>query len=457
MEREKLGSRLGFLLLSAGCAIGLGNVWKFPYMVGQGGGGAFVLFYILFLIVLGLPVMTMEFSIGRAAQKSPVKMYQELEQPGQKWHIHGWASMAGNYLLMMFYLTVAGWIVRYFVTYLVGGDVTAAADAGAVSAAFGAFYTDMEKQVIYTWIVVAVGFFICSFGIQKGVEKVTKYMMLLLFALMVLLAVHGVLLDKSGEGLAFYLKPDLSKINGNVLVGAMNQAFFTLSLGIGSMAIFGSYIGKKHTLMGESARVIALDTFAALMAGFIIFPSCFAYGVSPGAGPGLIFETLPNVFNHMAAGRFWGAIFFLFFSFAAMSTVIAVFENIIAMTMDAFGWSRKKSCVVNFLAFLVLTLPMALSSTVLVGFTPFGAGSGVLDLFDFIVSNNLLPLGSLCYVIYCTRKAGWGWDKFKAEANAGAGMKVGDWMKFYATWILPLIILVVYIIGMADMLPKIGT
>ncbi|MBQ7248173.1 MAG: sodium-dependent transporter [Lachnospiraceae bacterium] len=455
MAKNRLASRLGFLLLSAGCAIGLGNVWKFPWMVGQGGGAAFVLVYLVFLIILGLPVMTCEFAIGRAAQKSPVKMYQQLEKPGQKWHIHGYISMAANYALMAFYVVVAGWVLKYFVDFLSNnGAAQAGVDNAAVGEAFGATISNNTSMILYALIIVVVGVAVCAFDVSKVLEKTVKWMMLGLFVLMFVLAIHGIRLDLSskdaGAGLLFYLKPDFSKINISVVYGAMKQAFFTLSLGIGAMAIFGSYIGKDHSLMGESARVIGLDTLAAFMAGLIIFPACFAFGVTPDAGPSLIFVTLPQVFNSMALGRLWGTLFFLFFTFAALSTVFAVFENCIAMSMDAFGWGRRKSCGINLAFLFAISLPVVFGFTDWAAFQPLGEGTGVMDLLDFFVSTLALPIGSLIYVVYCTRKSGWGWDNFTAEANAGKGMKVKQWMFFYMKWILPVIIAVVLILGLLE-------
>ena len=449
MEREHLGSRLGFILLSAGCAIGIGNVWKFPYMVGQYGGGAFVLCYLFFLIILGMPVMTIEFALGRASQKSPVKLYQALEKPGHKWHLHGYIAMAGNYMLMMFYTTVAGWMLHYFV-YMAGGPFEGI-ETDAVAGVFGSMLSNPTGMVGFMIIVVVLGFGVCSIGLQKGLEKVTKFMMLALLAIMVVLAINSSLLEGGTEGLAFYLKPDFSRMAeigiGNVMQGAMTQAFFTLSLGIGAIAIFGSYIGKERALLGEAIHVGVLDTFVAIVSGLIIFPACFAYGVSPDSGPGLIFITLPNIFNHMSLGRFWGSLFFVFMFFAAFSTVLAVFENILSCCMDLFGWNRKKACAINLVLMIALSLPCALGFNVLSGIQPMGAGSTFLDLEDFIVSNLLLPIGSLIYVIFATSRYGWGWDNFVAEANQGKGLKVASWMRFYMTFILPLIILAIFLLG----------
>ncbi|WP_031472956.1 sodium-dependent transporter [Agathobaculum desmolans] len=452
MQRERLGSRLGFILLSAGCAIGVGNVWKFPWMVGQYGGGAFVLFYILFLIILGLPIMTMEFAVGRASQKSPVRAYQTLEKPGSKWHIHGYLAMIGNYLLMMFYTTVCGWMLHYF--YLTASGKFVGADTEQVGAVFGEMLSQPGVMAGWMVVVVVVGFAINSFGLQGGLERVTKVMMIALLAIMVLLAINSVLTEGAGEGLKFYLIPNLENMKEagiiNVIVGAMNQSFFTLSLGIGAMAIFGSYIGKGRALMGEAVSVAILDTFVAFTAGLIIFPACFAFGVSPDSGPNLIFVTLPNIFNHMPMGRLWGSLFFVFMAFAAFSTVLAVFENIMSCCMDLTGASRKKVALFNTVLVIVLSIPCVLGFNVLSGFTPFGPGSNVLDLEDFLVSNIWLPLGSLVYLLFCTTRYGWGWKNFKEEANEGGGLKVKDGIRFYVSYILPVIVLVIFVLGIKD-------
>ncbi|MBQ2736154.1 MAG: sodium-dependent transporter [Clostridia bacterium] len=452
MKREKLGSRLGFILLSAGCAIGVGNVWKFPYITGQYGGGAFVLIYLLFLVILGIPVLTMEFSLGRAAQKSPVKMYQELEPKGSKWHIHGKFAMVGNYILMMFYTSVAGWMLQY-VFYMITGKFEGKTST-EISAVFGEMTSQPWILMIFLAIVIALGFGVCALGVQKGIEKVSKWMMLALLVIMIVLAVRSVFLPGGGEGLKFYLIPDFGKMFAggakgffNVVVAAMNQAFFTLSLGIGSMAIFGSYLNKDRALMGEAINVTVLDTFVAITAGLIIFPACFAYDIEPGAGPPLIFETLPNVFANMTGGRIWGTLFFVFMSFAAFTTVIAVFENIISMCMDQFGWSRKKSCLVNAIAMFFLALPCLLGFNLISGFHPLGGTSNVLDLEDYIVSNILLPSGSLIMVLFCNYKFGWSFEKFQEEANTGKGAKVAGWMKYYFRYVLPIIIGVILVYG----------
>ena len=447
-NRERLGSRLGFILLSAGCAIGVGNVWKFPWMVGQYGGGAFVAIYLFFLLVLGVPVLTMEFAMGRAAQKSPVKLYQQLVPEKKAWHAHGVVAMLGNYILMMFYTTVAGWMVSYFVDSATGAYV--GKDATQIGEHFGAMLADPVRMGIFMAIVVVFGFFVCSMGLQNGLERVTKVMMLALIVLMVILAINSTVTG-SKEGLAFYLIPDVERMMSigmkEVIVGAMNQAFFTLSLGIGSMAIFGSYINKDRALMGEAVNVCVLDTCVALCAGLIIFPACFAYGVEVNAGPSLIFITLPNIFNNMPMGQLWGSLFFVFMSFAALSTVLAVFETILSCCQDMFGWSRKKACIINMILILVLSMPCVLGYNVWSDFRPI-MGKDVLDSEDFIVSNLLLPIGSLIYVLYCTTRYGWGWDKFVAEANQGKGLKVAQWMRPYCTFVLPVIVGVIIVAGL---------
>ena len=450
MNIEKLGSRLGFILLSAGCAIGIGNVWKFPYMVGENGGGIFVLIYLFFLAVLGIPILTMEFAIGRAAGKSPVLMYQQLEPKGTKWHIHGKVALAGNYILMMFYTSVSGWMLRYFVGMAKGDFV--GLDSKGVSDYFGKMLSDPLVMIIFMVAIVLVGFIVCSFGLQKGLEKITKFMMIALILIMIALAIRSFFMPGASEGLKFYLLPNVEKIKEvgilNVIVAAMNQSFFTLSLGMGCMAIFGSYIDKKRSLLGESVNIALLDTFVAFSSGLIIFPACFAYGVEVNAGPSLIFETIPNIFNNMPGGRFWGALFFVFMSFAALSTVLTVFEGIIASTMDLFGWSRKKACIINCVAMLVLSLPCALGFNVLSFIQPFGDGTTIMDVEDFIVSNLVLPLGSLVFVLFCTSKKGWGWKNYMAEVNEGKGLKVKNFMYGYMKFVLPVIILGVFAISM---------
>lgn len=449
-QREQLGSRLGFILLSAGCAIGIGNVWKFPYMVGQYGGGAFVLIYLFFLVILGIPVMTMEFAMGRAGQRSPARLYQQLEPKGSKWHLHGYVAMAGNYILMMFYTSVAGWMLDYFVR--TAGGQFVGADTDGVAAQFSQMLGDPLRMTLFMGIIVVLGFLVCSFSLQKGLERITKWMMVALLVIMVVLAINSVCTAGGSQGLRFYLVPDLARMKkvgiGNVVAGAMNQAFFTLSLGIGAMAIFGSYIGKERALMGESARVAALDTLVALCSGLIIFPACFAYGVQPDSGPSLIFITLPNIFNHMPLGRVWGSLFFVFMSFAAFSTVLGVFENIVSCTMDLSGWSRKKACLFNGILMLLLSMPCVLGFNLLSKFQPLGPGTGVLDLENFVVSNLLLPLGSLIFIFFCTSRYGWGWKNFTKEANAGKGLKVQRWMRGYMCYVLPVLVAVILVLGL---------
>ncbi len=452
MQRDRLGSRLGFILLSAGCAIGIGNVWKFPYMVGQYGGGAFVLLYIFFLAIFGIPVLTVEFSLGRASQKSPAKLYYELEPKGTKWHIHGYAALIGNYLLMMFYTTVSGWILTYFV-YSATGKFEGA-DQTAIAGIFDSLKQSPTEMMIYTGIVIVLGFLVCSIGVQKGLEKVTKVMMLALLGIMIVLAINSIITDKSGDGLKFYLIPNLETVKEvgiwNIIVGAMNQSFFTLSLGIGNMAIFGSYIGKERSLMGEAVNVAVLDTFVAFCSGLIIFPACFAFGVQPDSGPSLIFKTLPNIFNNLHLSRLWGSLFFVFLAFAALSTVFGVFENIICCVCEVFGVSRRKSCIINCLLMLVLSVPCILGFNVLSGITPLGAGSNIMDFEDFLVSNLLLPLGAAVYVLFCTTRYGWGWENFIKEAYAGTGLKLPTFVRKYMTFVLPLIVFAVFIVGLIN-------
>lgn len=451
-QRETLGSRMGFILLSAGCAIGIGNVWKFPYITGQYGGGAFVLIYLFFLIIMGAPIMTMEFAIGRASRKSPLLSCKVLEKPGQKWHFHGYMAMAGNYLLMMFYTSVTGWMLYYFIQSALGRFENA--DTAQVTAAFPEMTSNPSVMVIFMIITVILGFLVCSMGVQKGVERITKIMMIALFLLIVVLAVHSLTLENGIEGLKFYLLPDFERMAeigiGETIVAAMNQAFFTLSLGIGAMAIFGSYINKKHALFGESVRVCVLDTFVAIFSGLIIFPACSSFGVAADSGPNLIFITLPNIFNHMAGGRLWGSLFFIFMAFAAFSTIIAVFENIISCSMDLTGASRKKAALINIVIMILLSLPCALGFNVLSDIQPFGAGSTIMDLEDFLVSNIILPIGSLIYLLFCVSKRGWGWKNFTEEANTGTGLKISGKLRFYMTYILPVIILFMFLIGIKD-------
>ena len=451
-EREKLGSRLGFILISAGCAIGIGNVWKFPYMAGQGGGGAFVLFYLIFLLMLGLPIMTMEFAVGRASQKSPVKAYYALEKPGQKWHIHGYITLIGCYLLMMFYTTVSGWMLHYF--YLTVTGKFTGLDSETVSEQFNTMLSQPLVMGFWMVVVVIAGILVCSIGLQNGLEKVTKVMMISLLLIMIVLAVNSFFMDGAKEGLSFYLIPDFGRMKEigiiKTITGAMNQAFFTLSLGIGAMAIFGSYIGKERSLLGESLNIALLDTFVAITSGLIIFPACFTFNVDQTSGPGLIFITLPNIFNHIPMGRLWGSLFFVFMSFAAFSTILAVFENIISCGMELTGWSRKKSSFVNAIAIILLSIPCVLGYNLWSwdGFAVFGGA--VLDFEDFLVSNLFLPLGSLVYLLFCTSRYGWGWKNFTTEANTGKGLKMQNWMRGYITYILPLIVLFIFFFGLYD-------
>ncbi len=450
MKRESFKSRLGFILISAGCAIGIGNVWKFPYVAGQNGGGIFVLFYLFFLIAVGVPVLTMEFAVGRASGKSVVKGYEALEPKESKWHLHGYAALFGNYMLMMFYTTVAGWMISYFYRFLINDFK--GLDTKGVTDKFYHMLADPGSMTFWMVVIVVIGFLICSFGLQAGVEKISKPMMLGLLALIVVLAVNSILLKGGVDGLKFYLIPDWKKVEEvglfNVIIAAMNQAFFTLSLGIGAMEIFGSYMSKEHTLLGESLRIAALDTFVAIMSGLIIFPACFAYGINPGAGPELIFITLPNVFIQMPGGRIWGTFFFLFMTFAAFSTIIAVFENIIACCMDKWNISRKKSALINGVIILIASLPAVFGYNIWSSFQPRGAGSTVLDLEDFIVSNLLLPGGSLIFLLFCVTKWGWGFDKYLAETNTGTGVKFPKALRGYVTFVLPCIILVILVLGL---------
>ena len=449
MQREKFGSRLGFILISAGCAIGLGNVWRFPYITGKYGGAAFVLIYLVFLVLLGLPIMVMEFAVGRASQASVAMSFDRLEPLGTKWHWYKWFGMAGNYLLMMFYTTIGGWILLY-VFKMAGGEFEGK-NADEIAGVFGNLMEKPGLMTICMIVVVAVCFGIVCMGLQKGVEKITKKMMILLLALMVILAIRSATLPGAGEGIRFYLLPDFKKAAESgmkeVIFAAMGQSFFTLSLGIGAIAIFGSYIDKKRRLTGEAVCVTVLDTCVALIAGMIIFPASFAFGIQPDSGPSLIFITLPNIFNSMSGGRIWGTLFFLCMLFAAASTIIAVFENIIAFAMDLTNCSRAKAVVVNLIAIVILSLPCVLGFNVLSGFQPLGAGSNVLDLEDFLVSNNLLPLGSLIYLLFCTSRYGWGWKNFLKEADTGEGLKFPKWAKFYVSYILPLIVLFIFVQG----------
>lgn len=448
-NRERFSSRLGFILISAGCAVGLGNVWRFPYITGQYGGAAFVLVYLIFLVLLGLPIMVMEFSVGRASQKSAARSFHVLEPADTKWHLQGYACMAGNYLLMMFYTTVGGWMAAYIFKTLTGEFK--GLDSDGVAAVFNDMLARPGYMTFWMVLVVLLSFFICSLGLQKGVERITKAMMSCLFLILLILRIRSVTLPGASEGLRFYLIPDFTRFTengvGNTIFAAMGQAFFTLSLGIGAMAIFGSYIGKDHTLTGETINICLLDTLVAFLAGLIIFPSCFAFGVDPGQGPGLVFITLPNIFNQMVGGRIFGVLFFVFMTFAAQSTIIAVFENIISFSIDLFGTSRKKTVLINGIAIILLSLPCVFGFNIWSGFQPMGAGSTIQDLEDFIVSNNLLPLGSMVYLLFCTSRYGWGWKNFLAEADTGKGVKFPAWARVYVSYILPLIVLFIFIMG----------
>lgn len=448
-KREKFSSRLGFILISAGCAVGLGNVWRFPYITGKYGGAAFVLIYLVFLVILGLPIMVMEFSVGRASQKSAARSFHVLEPKGSKWHFMAILAIAGNYLLMMFYTTVGGWMLAYVIKMIRGEFTGLTPDE--VGGVFNGMLGQPRSMTFWMIVTVIIGFLVCSLGLQKGVERVTKFMMASLFVILIILCIRSVTLPGAAEGVRFYLIPDFHKITEyglfEVVFAAMGQAFFTLSLGIGAMAIFGSYIAKEHTLTGESIRICTLDTIVALLAGLIIFPACFAFQVNPGEGPGLVFVTLPNIFNQMAGGRIFGTLFFIFMSFAALSTIIAVFENILSFSIDLFGWTRKKAVAVNFVAILLLSLPCVFGFNIWSAIAPLGAGSTIQDLEDFIVSNNLLPLGSLGYLLFCTSRYGWGWKSFIKEADSGKGVKFPQWSRIYVSFILPAIVLFIFIMG----------
>ena len=450
MQRENFRSRLGFLLVSAGCAIGIGNVWRFPYITGQYGGGYFVLFYLICLVIMGIPVMTMELAVGRASRKSAVQAYQTLEKPGQRWHIHGWFCMLGCCLLMMYYTTVTGWMVDYFYKFLTGSFPTGMSSE-AIGGVFDQMLSSPGEMTVFMVIVVVAGFLICSFGVQKGLERITKVMMLALLALILVLAVHSLLLPGAAEGMKFYLLPSAESIRtnglGNIITAAMNQAFFTLSLGIAAMEIFGSYMSREHTLAGEATRICALDTFVAIMAGVIIFPACFSYGVQPDAGPSLIFQTLPSVFVNMEGGRLWGTLFFLFMTFASFSTVLAVFENLLAFAVDTFGISRKKASLIGCIAMLVLSMPCILGFNVWGDLHLIGA-RGVQDSEDFLVSNLLLPIGAVVYLLFCVSRWGWGFENYLAEANTGKGPKLPRWLRPYFRYVLPLLIIVILVQGL---------
>ena len=454
-ERDSFQSRLGFLLVSAGCAIGIGNVWKFPYVTGQNGGGIFVLFYLLFLIIMGVPVLSMELAVGRASRQTAVGAYEKLQKPGGKWHLHGYACVFGSYMLMFYYTTVSGWMLGYFIKFLTGSfsaiDVTSEGAGDAVASVFTDMLGNPKEMMLWMGLTVVLGFLVVSSSVQKGLERVTKIMMIGLLCLIVILAVHSFFLKGALKGIAFYLLPSVKRARevglGNVITAAMNQAFFTLSLGIGCMEIFGSYVSKEFSLTGEAARICVLDTFVALMSGLIIFPACFSYGIDPGQGPALIFITLPNVFINMAGGRLWGTLFFLFMTFASFSTVTAVFENLIACSMDNYGWDRKKAVIINLIVVFVMSIPCVLGYNVLAGKTFIGARD-VLDSEDFIVSNLLLPLGSLIYLLFCVTRYGWGFDNYLEEVNTGAGLKMSSAFKGYFQFVLPVLILIILIQGL---------
>lgn len=450
MKRESFKSRLGFLLVSAGCAIGIGNVWRFPYVTGQNGGGIFVLFYLIFLVIMGLPVLTMELAVGRASRKSAVLGYKALEKKGSKWHIHGWVAIFGCCMLMMYYTTVSGWMVTYFFKFLTGSFKSGMTTEDTAQA-FSNLLGDPKQMAFWMILTVVVGFLVCSRGLQNGLEKISKFMMTALLLLIVVLAVHSLTLSNAAEGVKFYLVPNTEAVAAvglkNVITAAMNQAFFTLSLGVAAMEIFGSYMGKDHTLAGEGVRICALDTFVAIMAGLIIFPACFSYNVEVNAGPSLIFITLPNVFINMSGGRIWGSLFFLFMTFASFSTVIAVFENIMSFCMDMFGWSRNKAALINCIVILIASLPCVLGYNVWSNLHLIG-GRDVLDSEDFIVSNLLLPIGSLIYLLFCVTKWGWGFEKYCEEANTGDGIKISKRLKPYFQFILPILIVFILIQGL---------
>mgnify|MGYP001771812543 FL=1 len=451
-ERESFGSRLGFILVSAGCAIGIGNVWKFPYLAGENGGGLFVLFYFIFLLIMGVPVMSMELAIGRRSRKSGAEGFREIEKKGSKWHIVGYTSIIGCYLLMMFYTSVAGWMISYFWKFL-SGSFSSSMDKSAVSSVFTDMLSSTSDSLVFMTLSVVIGMGVCALGLKNGVEKITKVMMMGLLALIIILAIHSLTLPGAMEGLKFYLVPSIGTLKEkgvlSVVVAAMNQAFFTLSLGICAMEIFGTYMSKENTLFSEAFRISLLDTFVAVVSGLIIFPSCFSFSISPDAGPSLIFVTLPNVFINMKGGRVWGTLFFVFMSFAALSTVIAVFENIIASFMDNYSWSRKKSVVINFISILLLSLPCALENNLLKGVTILG-NKGVLDSWDFLVSNLLLPLGSIAIILFCVWRNGWGWNEYLKEANTGKGIKMpgSKAVKIYLGVVLPILVFTVMILGL---------
>lgn len=449
MQRESFNSRIGFILVSAGCAIGIGNVWRFPYITGENGGGLFVLFYLIFLVFMGIPILTMELAVGRASRKSAVLSYKTLEKPKSKWHIHGWFCMLGCYLLMMYYTPVSGWMISYFYKFATG-TFQSGMNSEQVSNVFSELTSSPLEMIIWSSIIIILGFWVCSRGIQKGLEKVSKFMMVALLMLIVVLAINSITLKGADEGLKFYLIPNFERVNnigiGNVITSAMSQAFFTLSLGIASMEIFGSYMTKENTLPGESVRICILDTFVAIMAGLIIFPACFSYGVQPDQGTALIFVTLPNVFVNMAGGRIWGTLFFLFMTFASFSTVIAVFENLVSFLTDTFDISRKKSSIINCIVILCTSLPCILGFNLWSNFNI--GGKGILDLEDFIVSNILLPIGAIIYLLFCVTKYGWGFENYYKECNEGKGLKMPRFLKSYFQYILPILILIVFIQGL---------
>ena len=448
-KRETFASRLGFILISAGCAIGLGNVWRFPYITGKYGGAAFVLIYLCFLVILGIPIMVMEFSVGRASKRSAARSFHVLEPKGTKWHLAGYLAIIGNYMLMMFYTTVGGWMLAYIVKMASGTFTGLTPDE--VGGVFNGMLANPGEMTVWMIVTVVLSFAVCSMGLRNGVERINKAMMGLLFVILLALCIRSVTLEGAAEGLKFYLVPDFGKMVengiGEAVYAAMGQSFFTLSLGIGAMAIFGSYISKERSLTGECINICALDTTVALMSGLVIFPACFAFGVDPGEGPGLVFVTLPNVFNQMPGGRLWGSLFFVFMSFAALSTVIAVFENIISFAIDLWGWSRRKAILVNLVLILVLSMPCVLGFNVWSAIQPLGAGTTIQDLEDFIISNNLLPIGSVLYLLFCTSRYGWGWKNFIAEADEGKGVKFPKWARFYVTYILPIIVVAILIVS----------
>lgn len=458
MKRESFGSRLGFILVSAGCAIGIGNVWKFPYICGAYGGAAFILIYLLFLLIMGIPVMVCEFAVGRGSKRSVAKCFDVLAPKGTSWNSLRHIGTIGCYMLMMFYTTVGGWML-YYCFKSVRGDFVGL-DSEGINNAFSQMLGDAPTMGLWMVIICVIGFLVCYFGLQNGIEKITKVMMTALMVIMVVLAIHSLLMDNAAEGVRFYLVPDFNKMVesgiGNVVFAALSQAFFTLSIGIGAMLIFGSYLDRSRSLTGEAVSITVLDTFVALTAGFIIIPACFAFGIQPDAGPSLIFITLPNIFVRMSGGRWWSCLFFLFLTFAALTTIIAVFENLIVFNMDSKGWSRKKSVHVCAGTVIVLSIPCVLGFNILSGFQPLGAGSTIMDLEDFIVSNNLLPLGSLGYLLFCTRKNGWGWDNFLKEANAGEGLKFPSSLKGYVSYVIPAIIIVIYLKGYYDKFQPLG-